>query len=256
MIDTHAHIYAEEFDKDRDEMIERAREAGVEAIILPNVDSSTLDDMLQLEAKYPGYCFAAIGLHPTSVKENYEEELRVVRKELERRKYIAIGETGMDLYWDKKFEKEQVLALQKQAEWALEYDLPIIIHVRESHNETVKALQPFKGSKLKGVFHCFTKTKKKAEEIFELGDFYLGIGGVVTFRNSGLAKNLDGVPLDRLILETDAPYLAPVPYRGKRNEPAYLEYIRKKLSDVYQISENDIDKITTENAKQLFSIDI
>lgn len=252
MIDTHSHIYSEEFDEDRDEVILRARNAGITKIILPNVDFESMKRMLQVELHYPEYCFAAIGLHPTSVKEDYLNELALVKSELERRKYIAIGETGIDLYWDQTFLNEQVRAFQTQVEWALEYNLPIIIHVRDSHRETVEALKPYKKRGLKGVFHCFTGTLTQANEIFELGDFRLGIGGVVTFKNSGLAQNLQEIPIEKLVLETDAPYLAPAPYRGKRNEPAYMALVRDKLAEVYYLSAEEVDRITTESADKLF----
>ena len=252
MIDTHSHIYSEDFDADRSEVIRRAQEAGVTKIIMPNVDSGSLLRMLETERMFPDVCLAAIGLHPTSVKENYLDELALVKSELERRKYMAIGEIGIDLYWDKTFYTEQVFALQTQVQWALDSNLPVIIHVRDSHKETIEALQPFKNKGLRGVFHCFTGSSKEAEEIAELGDFMLGIGGVVTFKNSGLAGNLKDIPLTKLVLETDTPYLAPVPFRGKRNEPAYIAFICNKLAEVYQVSVKEIDEITTRNAEKLF----
>lgn len=252
MIDTHSHIYSEEFDADRDEMILRAKNAGVTKIILPNVDSESLPRMLALESQYPDYCYPAIGLHPTSVKDNYKDELALVRSELERRKFVAIGEIGLDLYWDKTFYNEQVTAFQKQVEWALEYNLPIIIHVRNSHQETIEALKPFRGTGLRGIFHCFTGGKKEADEIFESGEFLLGIGGVVTFKNSGLAENLKDIPLDKLVLETDSPYLAPVPFRGKRNEPSNLILVAKKLSEIYLLTLSEIKNLTTENVGKIF----
>ena len=252
MIDTHSHIYSEDFDADRSEVIRRAQEAGVTKIIMPNVDSESLPGMLETERMFPDVCLAAIGLHPTSVKENYLDELALVKNELERRKYMAIGEIGIDLYWDKTFYTEQVFALQTQVQWALDSNLPVIIHVRDSHKETIEALQPFKNKGLRGVFHCFTGSSKEAEEIAELGDFMLGIGGVVTFKNSGLAGNLKDIPLTKLVLETDTPYLAPVPFRGKRNEPSYTALVRDKLAEVYQVSAEEIDEITTRNAEKLF----
>ena len=252
MIDTHSHIYSEDFDADRGEVIRRAQEAGVTKIIMPNVDSGSLPGMLETERMFPDVCLAAIGLHPTSVKENYLDELALVKSELERRKYMAIGEIGIDLYWDKTFYTEQVFALQTQVQWALDSNLPVIIHVRDSHKETIEALQPFKNKGLRGVFHCFTGSRKEADEIVELGDFMLGIGGVVTFKNSGLAGNLKDIPLTKLVLETDTPYLAPVPFRGKRNEPAYTAIVRDKLAEVYQVSAEEIDIITTRNAEKLF----
>lgn len=253
MIDTHSHIYSEEFDADRDEVILRAQHAGVTKIILPNVDSDSLPRLLKLEARYPDYCYAAVGLHPESVKENYQKELDVIREELERRKYIAVGEIGIDLYWDKTYQTEQILAFQTQVEWAIEFNLPVIIHVRNSHNETIQALKPYAGKGLKGIFHCFGGTPEEAAEIFSLGDFKLGIGGVVTFKNSGLATSLMHIPPENLVLETDSPYLTPAPFRGKRNESAYTVLVAEKLAQVYDISVGEIDRITTENACSVFS---
>ena len=252
MIDTHSHIYSEEFDADRDEVIKSAKEAGVTKIVLPNVDSDSLPRLLELEARYPDYCYAAVGLHPESVKENYQKELDVIREELERRKYIAVGEIGIDLYWDKTYQTEQILAFQTQVEWAIEFNLPVIIHVRNSHNETIQALKPYAGKGLKGIFHCFGGTPEEAAEIFSLGDFKLGIGGVVTFKNSGLAASLMHIPPENLVLETDSPYLTPAPFRGKRNESAYTVLVAEKLAQVYDMSVGEIDRITTENARKLF----
>ena len=253
MIDTHSHIYSEEFDADRDEVTLRAQHAGVNKIILPNVDSDSLPRLLKLEARYPDYCYAAVGLHPESVKENYQKELDVIREELERRKYIAVGEIGIDLYWDKTYQTEQILAFQTQVEWAIEFNLPVIIHVRNSHNETIQALKPYAGKGLKGIFHCFGGTPEEAAEIFSLGDFKLGIGGVVTFKNSGLAASLMHIPPENLVLETDSPYLTPAPFRGKRNESAYTVLVAEKLAQVYDMSVGEIDRITTENACSVFS---
>ena len=252
MIDTHSHIYAEEFDSDRAEVIARAKAAGVTKIILPNVDSESLPRMLQLESEYPGYCFAAIGLHPTSVKENYAEELAIVKKELERREYIAIGEIGIDLYWDKSFLKEQIQVFVQQIEWALEYNLPVIIHVRDSFSETMEVLEQFRGKGLKGVFHSFTGTIDQAREIIEFGGFYIGINGIVTFRNSGLDAVVEKIDAQYLLLETDAPYLTPTPFRGKRNESEHLTLIAAKLATIFNINFNQITEITTENAYKLF----
>lgn len=252
MIDTHSHIYSEEFDSDRAEVIARAKAAGVTKIILPNIDSESLPRMLQLELEYPGYCFAAIGLHPTSVKENYAEELAIVKKELERREYIAIGEIGIDLYWDKSFLKEQIQVFAQQIEWALEYNLPVIIHVRDSFSETMEVLEQFRGKGLKGVFHSFTGTIDQAREIIEFGGFYIGINGIVTFKNSGLDAVVEQIDAQYLLLETDAPYLTPAPFRGKRNESEHLTLIAAKLATIFNINFNQITEITTENAYKLF----
>jgi TatD DNase family protein len=254
MIDTHSHIYSEEFDADRADTIQRAQNLGVQHIILPNVDSKTLPQMLALEAQYPGYCHSAIGLHPTSVKGNYLDELALVKSELERRKYIAIGEIGIDLYRDKTFLSEQIKAFHLQIEWALEYKLPVIIHVRDSFLETLNAILPYKNSGLTGVFHSFTGSIDEAHEIIDFGEFKLGINGIVTFKNSGLATVLEQIDLKHILLETDSPYLTPAPFRGKRNESAYVSLVCKKLAEVYNTSAQQIDEQTTHNAKSLFAI--
>jgi len=254
LIDTHSHIYSEEFDSDRSEAIQRAKDASVSHIILPNVDSETLPRMLALEGEYPQYCYAAIGLHPTSVKENYREELALVKSELERRSWIAIGEIGIDLYWDKTFLTEQIIAFQQQIEWAIKYHLPVIIHVRDSFRETMKVLQPYKNSELKGVFHSFTGSVEEAYEIIEFGGFMLGINGIVTFKNSGLATVVEQMNMKHILLETDSPYLTPAPNRGKRNESAYTLLVAQKLAEVYNCTLQNIDEQTTINAKSLFVI--
>lgn len=252
MIDTHSHIYSEEFDADRTETADRARKAGIQHIILPNVDRDSLSPMLALEAQYPGFCHAAIGLHPTSVKENYAEELALVDSELKRRKWIAIGEIGIDLYWDKTLLTEQIKAFQQQVEWALAYKLPIIIHVRDSFRETMNALAPYKNCGLTGVFHSFTGTLEEAREIIDFGGFMLGINGIITFKNSGLAAVVAKIDLKHILLETDSPYLTPVPHRGKRNESAYVSLVCRKLAEVYNCPETEISEQTTCNAKLLF----
>lgn len=252
MIDTHSHIYSEEFDTDRAEVIQRAKDIGVQHIILPNVDSESLPRMLQLEAEYPDFCYACIGLHPTSVNAEYKNELKLVESELERRKYLAIGEIGIDLYWDKSFLNEQVIVFQQQLEWALKYDLPVIIHVRNSFAETMEAMKPFLGKGLKGVFHSFTGTNHEAQEIINLGGFLLGINGIVTFKNSGLDKTLTNIDIQNIILETDSPYLTPVPFRGKRNESAYINIIAECVSGIYNLNKTEVIETTTRNAKILF----
>ena len=253
MIDTHSHIYSDDFDADRAEVIRRAQEIGVKHIILPNCDSGTLPQMLALEAAYPGYCHAAIGLHPTSVKEDYIKELALIKLELERRDYLAIGEIGIDLYWDKTLLAEQTIAFKQQVEWALEYHLPVIIHVRDSFRESMNALLPYKNSGLKGVFHSFTGTLEEALEIIAFGRFRLGINGIVTFKNSGLAAVVEKIELKHLLLETDSPYLTPTPYRGKRNESSYVSLVCEKLAAIYQVSVQEIDDVTTNNALELFT---
>jgi len=256
MIDTHSHIYSEEFDLDRVETIQRAKDAGIQYIILPNVDRNTLPRMLSLEAQYPGYCYSAIGLHPTSVSENYKTELALIDAELKRRNWIAVGEIGIDLYWDKTFLHEQIKVFKQQVEWALEYKLPVIIHVRNSFRETMDALIPYKNSGLTGVFHSFVGTIEEAREILSFGGFKLGINGIVTFKNSHLSQLISNIGLDNILLETDSPYLTPVPYRGKRNESCYLKYICDQISSVLGLSRLEIIAETSKNAKNIFNFNI
>lgn len=251
LIDTHTHLYADQFDQDREETIRRAIDLGVERMYLPNIDNSSIEAMLALEARFPEHCFAMMGLHPCSVKENFLEELAIVRSWLERRSFKAVGEIGIDLFWDKTYVAEQEQAFLTQVEWAVEFDLPIVIHSRESIDEILKLLQPVKTSVLRGVFHCFTGTMAQAEAIIDLG-FYLGIGGVLTFKKSGLEEVLQNIPLDHVVLETDAPYLAPTPYRGKRNESAYVQLVADKLAAVYGIESEKIAEVTSRNALILF----
>jgi TatD DNase family protein len=253
MIDTHSHIYAEEFDADIDETIQRAKDAGVQYIILPNVDSESHTRMLKLEEKYADYCFAAIGLHPTSVNANYQSELKLIKSELERRKFIAIGEIGIDLFWDKTFFSEQIFCFQQQLDWALEYNLPVIIHIRDSFNETMQALEPYKNRGLRGVFHSFTGTKEQATQMLNFNGFMLGINGIITFKNSGLSEVIQQLDIKNILLETDSPYLTPTPFRGKRNESAYLKYICSKIAETKGMSTDTIQKITTKNANELFN---
>ena len=253
MIDTHSHIYSEDFDTDRAEVIQRAKDADIQLIILPNCDSTTLPQMLALEADYPDYCHATIGLHPTSVKADYKEELALIKSELERRDYLAVGEIGIDLYWDKTLLAEQIIVFRQQIEWALEYQLPVIIHVRDSFRESMNVLASFKNSGLTGVFHSFTGTLAEAQEIIDFGGFKIGINGIVTFKNSGLASVLENIDLKQLLLETDSPYLTPAPYRGKRNESSYVSLVCAKLAAIYQLSVQEVDDITTQNAFDLFT---
>ena len=253
MIDTHAHIYLEDFDFDRREVIQRAKDAGVRKIILPNIDSSTIQAMHDLEAAYPDFYHVSIGVHPTSVKANYKDELSIVHAELQSRDYIAIGEIGIDLYWDTTHKTEQIKAFKQQIEWSLEYNKPVIIHVRESHREIMEALSPYKNSGLKGVFHSFGGSVEEAHEILSFGGFLLGINGIVTFKNSGLSDVLRRIDIRHIVLETDAPYLTPVPFRGKRNESAYLTHTAEFLADLYSISYEDVVKQTTGNALRLFN---
>lgn len=254
MIDTHSHIYSEEFDDDIDLVVQRAKDAGVEHVILPNVDAGSLQRMHLLESRFPGYCHAAIGLHPTSVDENYIEELSVVETELKRRRYIAIGEIGLDLYWDKTHLDKQIICFRQQLEWALQYDLPVIIHIRDAFDETVQAMLPYRGKGLRGVFHSFTGTKDQALKLLTFDNFFLGINGIVTFKNSGLAEVVAQLNVEKLLLETDAPYLTPAPFRGKRNESSYVKLVCEKMADIFGKTVRDIEKITSESACRLFNI--
>jgi TatD DNase family protein len=251
LVDTHSHIYLDEFSDDRKEMIERAEREGVVKIIQPAVDSATHQLMLQTEADFPGKCFSMMGLHPCSVKENYEEELVIAKAWLEKRAFKAVGEIGLDFYWDTTYTDQQYQAFHRQIEWALEYELPIVIHSRNSIDECIKVVSEHQKGKLRGVFHCFSGNAEQAEKIIHLG-FYLGIGGVLTFKNSGLDKVMETVSLDHVLLETDAPYLSPVPFRGKRNEPGYLKYVVGKLVTIKNTTAKEVADITTRNAEDLF----
>jgi TatD DNase family protein len=251
MIDTHCHLYGEAFARDQAEAIQRAENEGVDRFYLPAIDSSSREALLALEARYPGKCFGMAGLHPCSVKGNYREELRVVEEDLARRRWVAVGEIGLDFYWDRTFEQEQYEAFRQQVRWALEYDIPIVIHSRESMAESIEVVREFQQEKLKGIFHCFSGDVHAAREVTGLG-FYLGIGGVLTYKNSGLPDAIREIPMEFLVLETDAPYLSPVPFRGKRNESSYLKYIAAKLAEVKGISVEEVARITTENAQKIF----
>ena len=251
LIDTHCHLYNREFDRDRDEMIQRAEKEGVEAFYLPMVDSGSRNALLDLEARYPGRCFGMTGLHPTSVKENYTAELRIVEQDLARRAWAAVGEIGLDFYWDRSFECQQYEAFHLQIEWAVRYRRPIVIHTRGSMKETIGVVREHRAAGVRGVFHCFGGSVEDAAAIVELG-FFLGIGGVLTYKNSALPDVLKEVPLDSIVIETDAPYLTPAPFRGKRNEPAYLRYVVARLAEVKGVSVEDIAAVTTANAQKLF----
>jgi len=250
-IDTHCHLYAKEFDEDIDDVIRRSRENGVEKFYLPAIDSSTLQAMLELEKKFPGECIAMVGLHPCSVKENYKEELQIIEGLLEQRKFAAIGEIGLDFYWDRSYDLNQYNAFHTQIEWAKQYDLPVIIHSRESIQQSINEVERHQDGKLKGIFHCFSGSGEAAKEIVDLG-FYLGIGGVVTYKKSTLPEALKNIDLEFIVLETDSPYLAPVPFRGKRNESSYLIYVAQKLAELKGVSIEEVAVITTANAQKIF----
>lgn len=253
MIETHAHIYVEQFKKDLDSTIERAREAGVAHIYMPNIDSTSIDDMLEVEQKYSDYCTAMMGLHPCSVKKDFEKELYQVEGWLGKRDFVAIGEMGTDLYWDKTFVEQQVEAFKIQVGWAKEREKPIIIHCRESLEMTIELVESLKDDRLTGVFHCFGGTVEQAKRIKELG-FFIGLGGVTTFKNSGMDKIIPDLELDNIVLETDSPYLAPVPHRGKRNEPAYLALVAQRIADMKAMSLADFISQTNDNANRLFKV--
>ena len=253
-IDTHTHLFVDAFDEDRDEVVERAIGAGVEKMLLPNIDTSTIQAMLDLTAKYPSNCFSMIGLHPGNVGADWEEQLEVMKKHLDNGEFIAVGEIGMDLYWDKTFVKEQKEAFRRQVEWAKEKQLPIAIHAREAFKEIFEILDELNDESLRGVFHCFTGSAEDAKHVMSYGGFKMGIGGVVTYKNGGLDKVLSDVPLNELILETDSPYLTPTPFRGKRNESSYIIHIAEKLADIYGVPLKEIESITTKNAIELFNI--
>ena len=251
LIDTHAHIYSDNFSDDLNETITRAKEAGIERIYMPNIDSGSVESMLAVEKQFPDYCFAMMGLHPCSVNESYREELKVVEDWLARRPFKAVGEIGTDLYWDKTYQKEQEIAFNYQVDLALEHSLPVVIHCRESIDLTIDLVSKKQNGTLRGIFHCFTGGWDQAQKIIDLG-FYLGIGGVITFKNSGLDKVIEKIDPNHLVLETDSPYLAPTPYRGKRNEPSFIAQVVKKLADLYAVNASDIAIITGQNALKLF----
>lgn len=250
-IDTHAHIYATKFDSDRDQIIDDIRAAGVERVYMPNVDEHTIEAMLACEQKYPDLCVPMMGLHPCDVKEGFEGQLSHMEEWLTKRAFAAVGEIGLDLYWDKSFFEQQKEALRIQISWAKKYDLPVVLHCRESMDETIELVKGEQDGSLKGIFHCFNGKLNQADQIIELG-FLLGIGGVATFKNGGLDQVLPHIGLEHLVLETDAPYLAPVPFRGKRNSPAYIPIIAEKVGDYLQISKEEVALRTKQNAYNLF----
>ena len=253
LIDTHTHLYAEEFNSDRNVLIEKAIHNGISKFYLPNIDSSSIAPMLSLESHFPKNCFAMMGLHPCHVKNDVKNELIIISDWLKKREFVAIGEIGMDLYWDKTNLDRQLVALEIQVEWAKAKELPIVLHCRESIDLTIEFIENTHNGKLKGIFHCFTGTLDQAKRIVEMG-FLLGIGGVSTYKNGGLDQVIPYIGLEHLVLETDAPYLAPVPYRGKRNESFYLIDIAKKLAELKQVSLKNVADITTENSKIVFGI--
>jgi TatD DNase family protein len=249
--DTHTHFYLKEFEHDFDEVLERARRAGVTKFYLPAIDSEVIDDLLKICDLYPAEFFPMIGLHPVSVKENYQEELKIVEDYLSKRKFVAIGEIGLDYYWDTAFKDQQLISFNHQMELALQHKLPIVIHTRNAMRQTIEAVKPFAARGLTGIFHCFGDEYATAKEIIDMG-FYLGIGGVLTYKKANLGETLQNIPLEKIVLETDSPYLSPVPYRGKRNESSYLVYIAERLAEVKKVSIEEVAAITSSNAEKIF----
>lgn len=254
LIDTHAHLFAEEFRDDFKQVIARAKETGVEHVLLPNIDVSTIPALKRCVLEEPGYLYPMMGLHPTSVGVDWEQQLGVIRRELDAGNYIAVGEIGIDLYWDNSFRHEQVMAFETQLQWSIEKNLPVSIHTRNAIEEAISSIRKVGERSVRGVFHSFGGTKAEMEEILSLHNFFIGINGVVTFKNSGLADTLAHCPIDRVVIETDAPYLAPLPYRGKRNESAYLAYIVAKLAMIWGKSEEKIAMVTSRNSRELFNL--
>ena len=269
IVDTHTHLDGEEFDEDRAEVIMRAKEAGVGMVLLPDIDVKTSEAVLKLSHEYPGYAYPMVGLHPEEVKADWKEQLKKIEAILDehltavdglngikyKSDYIAIGEIGLDFYWSREFEKEQLEAFEKQVEWSCETGLPLMIHCRKAQNEMLHILRKWKDKLPGGVFHCFTGNQQEAKELLEYDNFVLGIGGVSTFKSSHLREDLPAaVPLERIVLETDSPYMAPVPYRGKRNESAFVVQVMKTLATAYGVSEEEVAKVTNQNVERVFGV--
>ena len=252
LTDTHTHLYSEQFNDDIDAVIANSIDRGVTRLFLPNIDINSIDGMMELSNKYPNNCFPMMGLHPTSVKDNYKEELALVEDWLNKHQFCAVGEIGIDLYWDKTHLKEQQNAFRFQIELAKKHNLPFVIHCRDSFDEIFEILDEMNDEKMRGIFHCFTGNIEQAKHIINYDNFKLGIGGVVTFKNSGLDKVIEQIDLAHLVLETDSPYLAPTPYRGKRNESTYIYNIAEKVADIYTTTIEEVAKVTTKNSKEIF----
>lgn len=255
MIDTHSHLFVEEFAEDLPEVICRAKEAGVTHVFMPNIDDTTTDDMLRVCRQYPDYCYPMLGFHPTSVDASSLDKVLLMKKQLvDGHPFVAIGEVGLDLYWDKTYLREQQAVLDEQIQWALDWNLPLVIHCREAFPQLFEVLRPYKHTDLKGIFHSFTGTGEEAQETLEYDGFLLGINGVVTFKKATLPQVLQQVPMERLVLETDSPYLAPAPHRGKRNESSFVKRVADKLSEIYGTTVAEVCAVTTQNALKLFKI--
>lgn len=250
-IDTHTHLYDEQFVAEETAIMQRAHTARVTKMYMPNCDSTTIDGMILLADKYPQYCLPMMGLHPCYVKDNYKDELAIINDWLGKRRFAAVGEIGLDYYWDKTYVAQQKEAFEMQIDWAMQQNIPIVIHSRESTQDCIDIVRSKQNGNLNGIFHCFSGSLEQAKQIIDLG-FYLGIGGVVTFKKAGLAEIIQQLPLDNIVLETDAPYLAPTPYRGKRNESAYLPLIAEKIAELKQVSIEEVARITTGNAENIF----
>lgn len=254
-IDTHTHLYVDVFDVDRNEIIKECLSNSIDKLLLPNIDVDSISPLLALSKAYPKTCYPMMGLHPCSVDSNYEKELETIKNTLDQGDFIAVGEIGIDLYWDKSTLHFQEESFATQIAWAKEKKLPIVVHARESYDEIFKIIDKLNDDNLSGIFHCFTGNHKQAEQIINYGNFKLGIGGVATFKNGGLDNTLKGIPIEHIVLETDAPYLSPVPFRGKRNKSPYLIYIAEKLSEIYGCKINEIANQTTKNALEIFKLD-
>lgn len=256
VVDTHTHLFTEEFDDDREEVIARALESGVNQLFMPNIDEQTIDRLLDTCRRHPLVCYPMMGLHPTSVTNQFEEQLAVVYNSLmqHRNEVVAIGEVGVDLYWDDSLKAEQVQVFARQAEWALQFGLPLVIHCRNAFQQVREVLEPYRGTALRGVFHSFTGDRAEAEQMLAFKNFFIGINGIVTFKKSELAQMLPDIPLERVVLETDSPYLSPVPMRGKRNESAHILHVLNKVAELYQLSATEVAQRTTANAHRLFSV--
>lgn len=256
IIDTHSHIFDETFSNDIDDVILRAKQAGVAAVLLPNIDTESIKEVNSLDERHKGYCLPMMGLHPTSVTKDWKKDLNIIKEQFSRHQYIAVGEIGIDLYWDTSLAEEQKSAFEEQLRWSIEYNLPVSIHCRNAVMESVECIKKVGADKLKGSFHSFGGNSEELQVVLDLKNFYIGINGTVTYKNSTLPTVLQDADLSRIIVETDAPYLPPVPYRGKRNEPSYTSYIVDKLCDIYNTSKDDIESTTSNNAKKLFGINI
>lgn len=255
LIDTHAHLYLDNYREDLSEVVLRAQQSQVEKALLPNIDVSTIEPLKKITLEYPTFFLPMMGLHPTSVDKNYKEDLHNIYKELDSNNdYIAVGEIGIDLYWDSTYIKEQTEAFERQLQWSIDKGLPVAIHSRNSYKEVVESVSRVGGEKLRGVFHSFSGDENDLKSLLKFENFYIGVNGIVTFKNSGLSKVLMKCPLERIVLETDAPYLSPAPYRGKRNEPMHLKHINQALSEIYAIEYSEMAQITKTNAKRLFGL--